>query len=410
MGNEQEDKEMEMGSIVVEKVGGRSSVVHCFSRYPVKFIIPKKVGSSRTDVVWVYALNYGGGIVSGDQILCKFSVGDCCTMVLTTQGSTKARVGSNALLAIIPDPVTCFSTARYYQKQVFNVSSNSNLVIVDWITSGRHESGEKWDFDLYRSINNIFLEDGEPLFLDTMSLEKEKIGCIHELVQDYQVIAMILLLGPKLQFVQNLVQDKVKGIMSEQLQHPSGALSHKRNEAGYFISKPSLMASCSVFGTKNQFGHIWLESFYKSIETRGRKTRNANFMISAHSNLYKPAMLYGTECWAAKGEHKNKLSVTEIKMLRWMSGHMRLDRIRNDDIRERVGVASILEKIVESRLRWFGHVRRRPTEHPVRKVDEMEDGQGVKGRGRPKKTIHEVVKRDPHVNGLSIDTINDRAQ
>ncbi|XP_057743000.1 urease accessory protein D isoform X1 [Arachis stenosperma] len=265
MGNEQEDKEMEMGSIVVEKVGGRSSVVHCFSRYPVKFIIPKKVGSSRTDAVWVYALNYGGGIVSGDQILCKFSVGDCCTMVLTTQGSTKvyksvgskcskqlleARVGSNALLAIIPDPVTCFSTARYYQKQVFNVSSNSNLVIVDWITSGRHESGEKWDFDLYRSINNIFLEDGEPLFLDTMSLEKEKIGCIHELVQDYQVIAMILLLGPKLQFVQNLVQDKVKGIMSEQLQHPSGALSHKRNEAGYFISKPSLMASCSVFGTK----------------------------------------------------------------------------------------------------------------------------------------------------------------
>ncbi|MED6151069.1 hypothetical protein PIB30_078758 [Stylosanthes scabra] len=182
MGNEEEDKEMEMGSIVVEKVGGRSSVVHCFSRYPLKFIIPKKVGSSRTDAVWVYALNYGGGIVSGDQILSKFSVRDCCTMVLTTQGSTKvyksvgskcsrqileARVGSDALLAIIPDPVTCFSTARYYQKQVFNLSSNSNLVIVDWITSGRHESGEKWDFDLYRSVNNIFLEDGQPLFLDT---------------------------------------------------------------------------------------------------------------------------------------------------------------------------------------------------------------------------------------------------
>nr|XP_029146556.1 urease accessory protein D isoform X4 [Arachis hypogaea] len=249
MGNEQEDKEMEMGSIVVEKVGGRSSVVHCFSRYPVKFIIPKK----------------------GDQILCKFSVGDCCTMVLTTQGSTKARVGSNALLAIIPDPVTCFSTARYYQKQVFNVSSNSNLVIVDWITSGRHESGEKWDFDLYRSINNIFLEGGEPLFLDTMSLEKEKIGCIHELVQDYQVIAMILLLGPKLQFVQNLVQDKVKGIMSEQLQHPSGALSHKRNEAGYFISKPSLMTSCSVFGTKKtilvvRVAAMTTESVYKFLQ------------------------------------------------------------------------------------------------------------------------------------------------
>lgn len=45
---------------------------------------------------------------------------------------------------------------------------DSNLVMVDWITSGRHESGEKWDFDLYRSTNNIFLEDGQPLFLDTV--------------------------------------------------------------------------------------------------------------------------------------------------------------------------------------------------------------------------------------------------
>ncbi|KAL4328293.1 hypothetical protein AHAS_Ahas13G0185600 [Arachis hypogaea] len=54
--------------------------------------------------------------------------------------------------------------------------------------------------------------------------------------------------------------------------------------------------------------------------------------------------------------------------------------------------------MVESRLRWFGHVRRKPIEYPVKRVDEMEDGQGVKGRGRPKKTIHEVVKRDLHVN------------
>ncbi|KAL4304934.1 hypothetical protein AHAS_Ahas16G0027900 [Arachis hypogaea] len=124
----------------------------------------------------------------------------------------------------------------------------------------------------------------------------------------------------------------------------------------------------------------------------------------------RPAMLYGTECWAAKGEHEHKLSVAEMKMWRWMSGHTRLDKIRNEDIRERVGVAPIVEKMVKSRLRWFGHVRRRPIEHPVRRVDEMEDGQRAKGRGRPKKTIHKVVKRDLHVNGLSVDMIHDRAQ
>ncbi|KAJ1435941.1 Urease accessory protein UreD [Sesbania bispinosa] len=265
MRNGEGDREMEMNSVVVEKVGGRSSVISCLSRYPMKFITPKKVGPSRIDAVWVYALNHGGGIVSGDNISCKFSVGDACTMVLATQGSTKvyksvgsqcsqqileARVGSNALLAIIPDPVTCFSTARYFQKQVFSVSPDSNLVIVDWITSGRHESGEKWDFDLYRSTNNIYLDDGQHLFLDTMLLEKEKIGCIQEHMQDYQVIAMIVLLGPKMQYIQNLVQDQVKRIMSEQLQHPSAAFSHQRDKADHFMAKPSFMASCSVFGPK----------------------------------------------------------------------------------------------------------------------------------------------------------------
>lgn len=72
------------------------------------------------------------------------------------------------MLVLIPDPVTCFSTARYFQKQVFRVRSDSNLVLVDWITSGRHESGEKWDFTLYKSTNNIFLEGDQPLFLDTV--------------------------------------------------------------------------------------------------------------------------------------------------------------------------------------------------------------------------------------------------
>ena len=49
-------------------------------------------------------------------------------------------------------------------------------------------------------------------------------------------------------------------------------------------------------------------------------------------------------------------------MLRWISGHTRRDRVRNDDIRDRLGVAPIEEKLVQHRLRWFGHVQRRPLE------------------------------------------------
>ena len=81
-------------------------------------------------------------------------------------------------------------------------------------------------------------------------------------------------------------------------------------------------------------------------------------------------------------------------MLRWFCGHTRRDRVRNEVIRKRVGVAPIEEKITQHQLRWFGHVQRRPPEAPVRSgvlkcVDKVQ-----RGRCRPKMTWDESVKRD----------------
>jgi hypothetical protein len=47
--------------------------------------------------------------------------------------------------------------------------------------------------------------------------------------------------------------------------------------------------------------------------------------------------------------------------------------IRNDSIRKRVGVAPIVEKMVENRLRKFGNVERRPVDYVARTVDVEED-------------------------------------
>ena len=61
-----------------------------------------------------------------------------------------------------------------------------------------------------------------------------------------------------------------------------------------------------------------------------------------------------------------------MRMLRWLCGHTRRDRVRNEVIRDRVGVAPIEE-------RWFGHVQRKPPEAPVRngvleRVDNVKRG------------------------------------
>jgi hypothetical protein len=76
----------------------------------------------------------------------------------------------------------------------------------------------------------------------------------------------------------------------------------------------------------------------------------------------RPAILYGAECWPTKRRHVQQLSVAEMRMLQWICGHTRRDRVWNDDIRERLGVAPVEEKHV----RWFGHMQRRPAEAPIR--------------------------------------------
>ncbi|KAM1503592.1 hypothetical protein ACFXTO_028813 [Malus domestica] len=65
----------------------------------------------------------------------------------------------------------------------------------------------------------------------------------------------------------------------------------------------------------------------------------------------RPAMLYGTECWAVKHQYVHKMGVAEMRMLRGMCGHTRNDKIENEDIRGKVGVAEIEGNMRENRLR-----------------------------------------------------------
>ena len=91
-----------------------------------------------------------------------------------------------------------------------------------------------------------------------------------------------------------------------------------------------------------------------------------------------------------------------------MCGNTRRDKVRNEDIRTKIGVAFIEEKMRENRLRWFGHVRRRPTDAPVRRVERINLGQVKRAHGRPKKTWMEVIRQDIEAKGLSEGILLDR--
>ena len=92
--------------------------------------------------------------------------------------------------------------------------------------------------------------------------------------------------------------------------------------------------------------------------------------------------MYGAETWAVKKAHEKKLDVAEMRMLRWMSGVTKMDRIRNERIRGTTKVGEISKKVQESRLKWYGHVSRREDEYVGKRVMVMEVP-GKRRRGRP---------------------------
>jgi len=73
-----------------------------------------------------------------------------------------------------------------------------------------------------------------------------------------------------------------------------------------------------------------------------------------------------------------------------------------------VGVAPIVEKLVENRLIWFGHVERRLVDAVVTRVSQMEESQVKRGRGRPRKTIREIIRKDLEVNEMDPNLVYDR--
>ena len=68
-----------------------------------------------------------------------------------------------------------------------------------------------------------------------------------------------------------------------------------------------------------------------------------------------------------------------------------------------------MKKLVQHRLRWFGHVQQRPPEAPVRSGILSQDSNVKRGRGRPKLTWVEAIKGDSKVWNIPKDLALDRS-
>ncbi|GJW85460.1 hypothetical protein Tco_0158605 [Tanacetum coccineum] len=101
--------------------------------------------------------------------------------------------------------------------------------------------------------------------------------------------------------------------------------------------------------------------------------------------VIRPAMLYGSQCWPITKAQANRMEVEELRMLRW----------------------TCVDKMRGGRLRWFGHVKRRPQTAPIRRVEALLID-GSKRNGGPKLRWEDRLKQDIKELLLSEDMTSDR--
>lgn len=207
------------GDVLCRRVAERSTLVNLYSTAPLKLIGTSPVGQA----AHVVLSSFGGGMVSGDVVPLRFRIdsGACC--VVTTQSSSKvykstgetciqsldAGLKDRAFLLWLPDPLVCYAGSRYEQFQRFNLNPTSDLVLLDWLTSGRWNRNERWAFESVLTRTELYL-DGK-LFLRE-SFRLDELDNLEMRFGHLNCYATFIAVGPRLkalvQQIQNLWKDQ----------------------------------------------------------------------------------------------------------------------------------------------------------------------------------------------------------
>jgi hypothetical protein len=88
-----------------------------------------------------------------------------------------------------------------------------------------------------------------------------------------------------------------------------------------------------------------------------RKTRTEK-QIKFYKAVARPSLLYGSETWVTTKRDMTCLEAAEMRFLRSVTGYTRLDKIRNEDIRQELQISGIQDVRLKYKQNWINHLER----------------------------------------------------
>ena len=87
--------------------------------------------------------------------------------------------------------------------------------------------------------------------------------------------------------------------------------------------------------------------------------KEAEFRI--HNITAKAALKFGSEAWVLRKREEQRLEAAQMKFLRHLLGITKLNKEKNQCIRQKTGAENIVKEIKQYQEKWLQHVQRMDT-------------------------------------------------
>ena len=111
---------------------------------------------------------------------------------------------------------------------------------------------------------------------------------------------------------------------------------------------------------------------------------NKETKLRIHNITAKAALKSGSEAWVLKKREEQRLETAQMKFLRHLLGITKLDKEKDQCIREKTGAQNIVKEIKQYQKKWLQHVQRMDRNILPRQALKYRP-EGRRNLGRPKK-------------------------
>jgi len=111
---------------------------------------------------------------------------------------------------------------------------------------------------------------------------------------------------------------------------------------------------------------------------------NKETKLRIHNITAKAALKFGSEAWVLKKRGEQRLEAAQMKFLRHLLGITKLDKEKNQCVREKTEAQTIVKEIKQYQEKWLQHVQSMDTNRLPKQALQYKP-KGRRNVGRPRK-------------------------